>query len=84
MTDRMLEDVVRFTNIKIGLLRNTIGRNNRRKSTYAYIDVMDLKAVIGMLILSGSKKGQPCANTGHVLYLVWQTILQGNLFTEEI
>ena len=54
MTDRMLEDVVKFTNIKIGLLQGTFGPNNRRKSTYAYIDLMELKAVIGMLIMSGS------------------------------
>ena len=56
MTDRMLEDVVRFTNIKIGQLRSTIGLGNIRKSTNANIDLIDLKYIIGMLIMSGSKK----------------------------
>ena len=56
MTDSMLEDVVRFTNIKISQLRSTIGPVNARKSTYFDIDLMEIKAVIGMLIMSGSKK----------------------------
>ena len=56
MTDSMLEDVVKFTNMKIEFCRRSIGPANHRSSTYQLIDLMDLKAIIGMLIFSGSKK----------------------------
>ena len=55
LTDSMLEDVVKYTNMKIEIFRSTIGPANRRSSTYQLIDLMDLKAIIGMLISSGSK-----------------------------
>ena len=56
LMDSMLEDVVKYTNMKIEIFRSTIGPANRRSSTYQLIDLMDLKAIIGMLIFSGSKK----------------------------
>ena len=74
MTDRMLEDVVRFTNIKIGQLRSTIGPANARKSTYSDIDLIELKSVMGMLIMSGSKKDN------HVRTLDMFSIWSGNAF----
>ena len=56
LTDSMLEDVVKYTNMKIEIFWATIGPANHRSSTYQLIDLMDLNAIIGMLIFSGSKK----------------------------
>ena len=74
MTDRMLEDVVRFTNIKITQLWSTIDPANARESTYFDIDLMEIKAVIGMLIMSGSKKDN------HVRTLDMFSIWSGSAF----
>ena len=56
MSDNMLQSVVTYTNEKIAILRSTIGAPNYFKATYQDIDLLDLKATIGMLIFSGSKK----------------------------
>ena len=56
MTDVMLEDIVKCTNFKITQLRNQIGENNHNKSTYSNIDLIEIRCLIGLLIMAGSKK----------------------------
>ena len=52
----MLQSVVAYTNVKIAFLRSTIVAPNCNKATYQDIDLLELEAVIGLLIFSGSKK----------------------------
>ena len=52
----MLQSVVAYTNVKIGVLRSNIVAPNCNKSTYQDIDLLELEAIIGLLIFSGSKK----------------------------
>ena len=56
MTDVMLEDIVKCTNFKITQLRNQIGEDNRNISTYSNIDLIEIRCLIGLLIMAGTKK----------------------------
>ena len=53
LTDERLEDIVGHTNVKLELLRASIGDANCDSNSYRNIGLDEFKAVIGCLIVAG-------------------------------
>ena len=53
LSEKRLENVLDHTNVKMELLRRSIGDGNRDSPSYYDIDMDELKAVIGCLIVAG-------------------------------
>jgi hypothetical protein len=53
MSDDMLNKIVEYTNLKMVELRQSIGDGNRNSASYVPLDLVEFKAFLGCLIMTG-------------------------------
>ena len=56
MPDSVINEIVECTNIKIEELRLRVGENNRNKATFSNTNLLELKALIGVLVMTGARQ----------------------------
>ena len=56
LPDEQIEEICSHTNVKMSELRSNFGEYNRHKFTYSNVNLEEMKAFIGCLIMSGIRK----------------------------